>query len=238
MWTICKKEWNQFFAGLSGYIAIILFLLVNGLFLFVLRDNILDSGFATLDPFFNLAPWVFIFLIPALSMRMITDEYRSGTLEILGTRPLSRIHIIAGKFFAVLLILLLVLIFTSVYVITVDALADSSVDYGALVGSYIGLFLLGCTFAAISICCSSFTSSAVPAFLLSAFACLVMYFGCSSLSALPALAGGADYYIDMIGMDFHYRSISRGVVDSRDVIYFLSLICLFLFLASKNLKKK
>jgi len=238
MWTICKKEWNQFFSGLSGYMAIILFLLVNGLFLFILQDNILDSGFATLDPFFNLAPWVLIFLIPALSMRMITDEYQSGTLEILGTKPLSRMQIIAGKYAAVLSILLLVLVFTLTYVFTLDSLSDASPDYGAIAGSYFGLFLLGALFAAISICCSSFTANAIVAFLLSAFVCLLMYFGCGSISSLPVFTGGTDYYIDMFGIDFHYRSISRGVIDSRDIIYFLSLIFLFLFIAAKNLKKK
>lgn len=238
MWTICKKEWNQFFSGLSGYMAIILFLLLNGLFLFFLSDNILDSGFATLDPFFRLAPWVLVFLIPALSMRMITDEYRSGTLEILGTRPLSRMQIIGGKYLGVLLILLPVILSTITYVITIRSLSDAPVDMGAIAGSYLGLFFLGAVFAAISICCGSFTSNAIVAFLISAFSCLVMYFGCSSISTLPQFAGGADYYIDMFGIDFHYRSISRGVIDSRDLLYFLSLIFLFLFIAEKNLKKK
>lgn len=238
MWTICKKEWSQFFSGLSGYVAIFLFLMINGLLLFVLQDNILDSGFATLDPFFRMAPWVLTFLIPALSMRMITDEYRSGTLEILFTRPLSKFQIIGGKYLAVLLILAVVLLPTISYVFTISSLTDSPVDFGAVAGSYLGLFFLGAVFASISICCGSLTSNAIVAFLLSAFACLVMYFGCSSISALPVFTGGADYFIDMIGIDFHYRSISRGVIDSRDMIYFFSLIALFLVLAERNLKMK
>ncbi len=240
MWSICKKELNQFFSNLSGYIAIILFLLVNGLFLFVLKDsNIFDFGYATLDQFFELAPWVLIFLVPAITMRLLSDEFKTGTFEILQTRPLTKWQIAGGKYISVLLVLIFVIVPTFIYIITIKNLsAGGGIDGGGIAGSYIGLFLLAAVFAAIGLCCSSFTNNAVVAFLISAFACLLLYFGFNAVSNLPSFQGRADYYIGMIGIDFHYRSVSRGLLDSRDVIYFASLILLFLVITVKNLQKR
>ncbi len=240
MWSICKKELNQFFSNLTGYIAIILFLLINGIFLFMLRDSsIFEFGYATLDKFFELAPWVLMFLVPAIAMRSISDEFRSGTFELLKTRPLTAWQIVAGKYFSILLVILIVIVPTFIYIVTIKMLsASGSIDSGGIAGSYLGLFLLAAVFAAISLCCSSFTSNAVVSFLVSAFTCLILYFGFSALSELPGLQGGADYYIEMLGIDFHYRSISRGVLDSRDLIYFLSIIFLSLLITTKNLQKK
>ncbi len=240
MWSICKKELKQFFSNLTGYIAIILFLLVNGLFLFVLKDsNIFDFGYASLDKFFELAPWVLVFLIPAITMRTLSDEFKAGTFEILQTKPLTRWQIVLGKYISVLIVLLFVIIPTFVYVITIHALsAQGGIDSGGITGSYIGLFLLAAVFASIGVCCSGFTNNAVVAFLISAFACVLLYFGFSAISKLSVFQGSADYYIEMLGIDFHYRSISRGVLDSRDAIYFISIIFLFLLVTVKNLHKK
>ena len=240
MISIARKELHQFFSSLTGYITIILFLIVNALYLFVLKDsNIFDFGYATLLSFFELAPWIFIFLIPALAMRSFADEYRSGTFETLQTRPLTSWQIVWGKYLAVIIVIIISLIPTFLYVITIHSLsASGGIDGGAITGSYMGLFLLASVFAAISIWCSSLTSNAVVAFLLSVFACLILYFGFSAISKLPVFTGNADYYIEMIGIDFHYQSISRGVVDTRDVIYFLSIIFFFLFSTQKNLRKK
>jgi len=240
MWSICKKELQQFFSNLTGYITIVLFLLVNGLFLFVLPDsNIFDFGYASLDKFFELAPWILLFLVPAITMRTLADEFKGGTFEILQTRPLSRWQIILGKYFSVLIVLLFVIIPTLIYVFTIKSLStQGGIDSGGILGSYTGLFLLAAVFAAIGISCSGFTSNAVVAFLISAFVCLVLYFGFNALSRLSFFANGADYYIEMLGIDFHYRSISRGVLDSRDVIYFTSIIFLFLLITVKNLRKK
>ncbi len=240
MWSICKKELQQFFSNLTGYITIILFLLVNGIFLFVLNDsNIFDFGYASLDKFFELAPWILLFLVPAITMRTLADEFKGGTFEILQTRPLTKWQIVLGKFFSILIVLLFVIIPTIIYIITIKVLsAQGSIDSGGILGSYIGLFLLAAVFAAIGICCSGFTNNAVVAFLISAFACLVLYFGFSALSKLPFFTNGSDYYIEMMGIDFHYRSISRGVMDSRDMIYFVSIIFLFLLVTVKNLHKK
>ena len=240
MFSIARKELHQFFSSLTGYITILLFLLVNGLFLFVLKDsNIFDFGYATLDKFFELAPWILLFLIPAITMRTLSDEFRTGTFEILQTRPLSRWQIILGKYFAVLTVILFSLLPTLIYVFTIRSLsATGSIDSGGITGSYIGLFFLAAVFSAIGLCCSGLTNNAVIAFLISAFACLVLYFGFNSISKLPMLQGSADYYVEMLGIDFHYRSISRGVVDTRDIIYFLSIISFFLMLSVKNLRKK
>lgn len=240
MWSICKKEINQFFSNLTGYIAIILFLLLNGIFLFVLPDSsILDYGYASLDKFFDLAPWVLLFLVPAIAMRSLSDEFKTGTFEILKTKPLTPWQIALGKYLSVLLVILIVIVPTFVYIVTIKTLsASGTIDTGGIAGSYLGLFLLAAVFAAISICCSSFTGNAVVAFLISVFACIVIYFGFSAISKLPFFKGSMDYYIEMLGIDFHYRSISRGVLDSRDLIYFASVIWLALTITVKNISKK
>ena len=240
MWSICKKELNQFFSNLTGYIAIILFLLINGVFLFMLNDSsIFEFGYASLDKFFELAPWILMFLVPAITMRSLSDEFKAGTFEILKTKPLSSWQIVLGKYFSILVVLLLAILPTVIYIITIKVLAaQGGIDSGGITGSYIGLFLLAAVFAAIGLCCSGFTSNAVVAFLISAFSCLLIYFGFNALSKLSFFANGLDYYIEMLGIDFHYRSISRGVLDSRDLVYFLSIIFLFLLITVKNLHKK
>ncbi len=240
MWSICKKELNQFFSNLTGYIAILLFLLINGIFLFVLQDSsIFEFGYANLDKFFDLAPWVLLFLIPAITMRSLSDEFKAGTFEILKTKPLTYWQIVLGKYFSVLTILIFVIIPTFIYVITIRTLSvTGNIDSGGIAGSYVGLLLLGAVFAAISICCSGFTNNAVVAFLISAFACIIIYFGFNAISKLSVFKGTADYYVEMMGIDFHYRSISRGVLDSRDIIYFASIIFLSLMVTVKNLHKR
>jgi len=239
MWSICKKELRQFFSSLTGYIAIIVFLLANGLMLFVFKDNILDFGYATLDRFFELAPWILLLLIPAITMRSFADEFKGGTFEILQTRPLSRWQIVGGKYLGSLFVVLIALLPTIVYFFSIQALSSNEgIDTGATIGSYIGLFFLAAVFTAIGICISSFTSNAVVAFIISLIACVLLYYGFNAISQLAGLEGGADYYIEMLGIDFHYKSISRGVIDIRDIIYFLSLIFLFLTITDRNLLKR
>ena len=240
MWSVCKKEFRQFFSSLTGYIAIVVFLLLNGLFLFVFPDtNMLDFGYATLDKFFELSPWILLLLIPAITMRSFADEFRSGTYEILQTKPLSRWQVILGKYSGSLLVVLIALLPTVIYAYSVQQLAvEGGIDAGGTIGSYIGLVFLAAVFVAIGICCSSFTSNAVVAFILAAFVCFLIYTGFNAISRIPAVESGADYYIEMLGIDFHYRSISRGVVDSRDIIYFLSMIFLFLIITNRNLLKR
>ena len=240
MKSLFFKEIHQYFSNLTAYLAIVLFLLVNAVYLFILKDsNLFDYNYATLDSFFDLAPWVFIFLIPALGMRTFSDEFKSGTFEILRTLPLTRWQITGAKFLALLTISIVSLIPTLLYVYTIQSLsATGTIDGGAITGSYIGLFFLAAGFAAISLWCSGFTSNSIVAFLLSAFFCLILYFGFNALSKLPAFAGTVDYYLDMAGIQFHYRSMSRGVLDTRDVMYFLSVVFLFLFITVQNLSKR
>ncbi|HKH61899.1 MAG TPA: gliding motility-associated ABC transporter permease subunit GldF [Flavitalea sp.] len=240
MWFVCKKEFRQFFSSLTGYIAIVVFLLINGLFLFVFPDsNILDFGYATLDRFFELAPWILLFLIPAITMRSFSDEFRAGTFEILRTKPLSTWQLVAGKFMGSFLVVFIALLPTILYALTINSLSvQGGIDIGGTMGSYIGLIFLSAVFIAISICCSSFTNNAVVAFILSAFVCFIVYSGFNAISQIPALEAGADYYVEMLGIDFHYRSVSRGVIDSRDIIYFGSVIIFFLLFTNRNLAKR
>jgi ABC-2 type transport system permease protein len=239
MWSVCKKELRQFFSSLTGYIAIIVFLLVNGVLLFFFRDNIFDFGYATLDRFFQLAPWILLLLIPAISMRSFAEEFKTGTFEILQTRPLSRSQIVWGKYLGSLIVVLIALLPTLVYIISIQKLsAGEGIDMGATIGAYIGLFFLAAVFTAISICCSSFTNNSVVAFIAGLLGCALLYYGFNAISKLPALSGGADYYVEMAGIDFHYRSISRGLIDVRDIIYFISVILLCIAITSRNLLKR
>jgi len=213
--------------------------LVNGVMLFVFENNILDFGYATLDRFFQLAPWILLLLIPAITMRSFAEEFKTGTFEILQTRPLSRWQIVLGKYFGSLIVVIIALLPTIVYYISVQQLSSGEgIDTGATIGSYIGLVFLASVFTAIGICSSSFTNNAVIAFIISLVACALFYYGFSAISLMPSLSGGVDYYLEMIGIDFHYRSISRGVVDTRDMIYFVSVIFLFLAISNRNLLKR
>jgi len=240
MWAICKKELRGSFSNLTGYIAIIVFLLLNGLFLFVFPDwDILSYGYASLEKFFELAPWILLLLIPAITMRCLSEEFRMGTFEILQTIPVSRLQLVVGKYLASLLVVLIALLPTLLYFVCIQRLSgQGGLDVGGTIGSYIGLIFLCAVFTSIGVLCSSWTSNAVVAFIAAAFFCFILYSGFHAISTLPIFAASADYYIGMIGIDFHYRSISRGVVDSRDIIYFLSIIVLFLYLTNRNLARK
>lgn len=240
MWMICKKEWVQFFSSLTGYIAIIIFLLLNGLFLFVFPDtSLLDFGYASLNGFFDLAPWLLLFLVPTVTMRSLADEYKAGTFEILKTLPLTPAKIIWGKFFGALFIIIAALLPTILYSISIQQLSSSGgIDMGGTIGSYIGLVLLAAVFTAVGICTSSFTNNTVVAFITGAFLCFILYSGFDAISKLPLFKGNLDYYIEMIGINFHYKNISRGVIDTRDVIYFAVTIALFLLVTQRNLVKK
>ena len=240
MWMICKKEWNQFFSSLTGYVALIVFLLLNGLIFFVFPDtSLLDFGYASLDGFFSLAPWVLLFLIPTITMRSLADEYKAGTFELLKTLPLTSSQIVWGKFFGALLVVLLALAPTIIYAFSLQHLsAAGGIDVGATIGSYIGLFLLGAVFTSVGLCASSSTNNTVVAFISGAFVCLALYTGFDALSQLPFFSNGLDYYVQMFGINFHYKSISKGVIDIRDMIYFFAVILLFISVTKGNLDRK
>ncbi len=232
-------ELRHFFSSFTGYIAIIVFLLVNGLVLFVLRNNILDNGYASLENFFSFAPWILLFLVSAITMRSFSEEYSKGTFEVLQTQPVSGWNIVTGKFLGCLAVVLVALLPTLVYDITINHLAASGgIDPGAAAGSYLGLVLLSAVFVSLGVCISSFTSNAVISFIITLATCMLLYFGFTLISQLPAFKNGMDYYIEMLGIDFHYQSISRGVIDTRDVIYFASLIFFFLLITRHNIQKR
>jgi len=237
---ICKKEWQQFFSSLTGYIALVVFLLLNGLMLFVFPDtSLLDFGYASLNGFFSLAPWILLFLVATVTMRSLADEYKGGTFELLKTMPLSPAQIVWGKFFGALLVVVAALVPTILYAISIQSLSGTGgIDIGSTIGSYAGLILLGAVFTAVGICTSSFTNNTVVAFIAGAFVCFLLYSGFDAISKLPVFKAGLDYYIEMLGINFHYRSISRGVIDTRDVIYFAGMIVLFLVITERNLVKK
>ncbi len=239
MWIICKKEWQQFFSSLTGYLAIIIFLLLNGLLLFVFPDsNLLDFGYASLGNFFGIAPFILLFLVPTVTMRSIAEEYKSGTFELLKTLPLTPAQIVSGKFFGSLLIVVAALVPTIIYAISIQSLSSiGGIDIGATIGSYFGLIFLGAVYTAVGICASSFTNNTVVAFIAGAFVCFILFNGFDAISKLPVFKAGADYYIEMLGINAHYRSVSRGVVDLRDIIYFAGLIGLFLFITQRNVSK-
>ncbi|MGV3509939.1 MAG: gliding motility-associated ABC transporter permease subunit GldF [Sphingobacteriaceae bacterium] len=230
MLTLFYKEVNGFLSSLVAYITIGIFLLVMGLFLWVFPESsILEYGYAGLDSLFNTAPYIFMFMIPALTMRSLSEEQREGTFELLATRPLTDWQIVLGKYLACLIIVLFALIPTLVYYFTVYELGATrgNIDHGAVIGSYIGLFLLSGAFVAIGIFASSVTKNQIIAFAIAVFLCFFAFSGFDSLSQLLSLRS-IDTFITSLGINEHYQSISRGLLDTRDLIYFLSFIGLFL----------
>lgn len=235
MVPIFKKELSQFFSSLTGYLAIGVFLLLMGLFLFIFPDtSILDFGYATPDRFFELAPWILLLLAPAVGMRSFSDEFKTGTWEILKTKPITVWQIIGGKFLASLTVALLALAPTVVYIFTIKSLSiNGSIDGGGILGSYLALFFLTLVFTSIATCCSALSANAVIAFILSALLCFIMYQGFHAVSQIPVLQGGADYWIALLGIDAHYLSMSRGMVALKDLLYFVIMAALFLTIAYK-----
>ena len=231
MYALFKKEISNFLSSLIGIMVIVVFLLITGLFLWVFQSdfNVLNFGYANLDGLFILAPWVFLFLVPAVTMRSFAEENRTGTIEMLLTKPLSDWQIIFAKFLASVALVLLALIPTGVYYFSVYRLGFpmGNLDSGSILGSYIGLFLLSASFISIGIFCSAVTNNQILAFILSVFLCGFIYIGFEFIYSL-SLFGPIDLFIQRLGISAHYSSISRGVVDTRDILYFLSVIALFL----------
>lgn len=233
MLAIYLKEIRQFFSSLIGYIAVIVFLLFLGLIVWVFPDvNILDTGYAGLDSFFYYAPMIFLILIPAITMRSFAEEIKTGTIELLSTRPVTDFAMILGKYFAALTLVLIAIVPTLIYFYSVYMLASpvGNVDVGGIAGSYFGLFFLGAVFTAVGIFCSSITSNEIVAFMLAFFLSLILYFAFYYISHFGVFIGKNDYFVESLGLAAHYDSMGKGVIDSRDVVYFISVIGLFLLL--------
>lgn len=230
MITLLKKELNGFFSSLIGYLSIIVFLLVMGLFVWIIPDtSVLDFGYATLEPFFFIAPMVLMFLIPAITMRMFSEEYNSGTIELLVTKPITDTQIIIAKFLASFILVTFALLPTLVYYYSVYQLGSpvGNIDTGAFIGSFLGLLGLSAGFTSIGLFCSSVTRNQIVSFIFALFLCFFLYMGFDFISRMPGFIGKYDFILEQLGMMAHFDSISRGVVDTRDVIYFISIILLF-----------
>jgi|TARA_B100001059_G_scaffold74338_1_gene71919 ABC-2 type transport system permease protein len=240
MLSIFKKEIRSFLSSLIAYVVIVVFLLIIGLFTWVFTDgNVLILGHANLDILFFMAPWVFTFLISAITMRSFSEELKQGTFEILSTKPITDIQIILGKFFASVALVVFALLPTVVYVYSIYKLGQpqGNLDMGATMGSYIGLLLLGASYVSIGLFASVITPNQIVAFILGLFLCFFFYVGFQQLSNL-SLFGSYDSFIQNLGIQLHYDSISRGVVDSRDLAYFVSLIFTFISLTFLTLRRR
>jgi len=241
MYTLLRKEISTFLSSLIGYAVIIVFLLVNGLFLWVfpLQFNILDYGYASIDNFFMLAPWVFLFLIPAITMRSFAEEHKTGTMEMLLTKPITDIEIILAKYLAGLILVIIAIIPTLIYYVTVYKLGmpPGNLDHGGTWGSYIGLIFLGAGFVAIGIFASAISNNQIVSFLIAVFLSGFMYIGFEFIYDL-AIFGSFGLLVSQLGINYHYAGMSRGVIDTRDVLYFLSLITVFLMLTRFRLERR
>lgn len=239
MSQIFKREISSYFNSLVAYIVIGVFLIFSGLVTWFFPDsNVLDYGFADLGSFFQLTPYLFFFLIPALTMRLFADEFKSGTYELLLTKPLNIREIIGGKFFAAWATILAALLPTLVYYFSVYQLGNpvGNIDTASVIGAYAGLFLLAGVLVSIGLFTSSLTDNQIIAFVLGAAICLLLYDGLHQFSKL--FSGKTQYYIDYLSLNFQFESLSRGVIDSRNVIYLVSCTLLFLFFTQLRLLRK
>jgi ABC-2 type transport system permease protein len=241
MLTIFKKEIIGFFSSLTGYVVIVVFLLLNSLFIWVFKGemNVLENSYASLDTLFALAPWVFLFLVPAITMRMFAEEKRSGTLELLITRPVREIEIVTAKFLAAWTLVLMAIIPTFIFYISISLLGSppGNIDAGGTWGSYIGLLFLGGIYTAIGIFSSSLSENQIVAFILAVLFSFLFYLGFNYIGSISQ-SGEIIYMIEKFGIDSHYQSISRGVIDSRDIIYFFSVITVFIYLTKTILQSR
>jgi len=234
MLVVWKKEVLAFFRSIIGYLVMIVFLLMLGLIMWVFPDtSVLYYPYASMDQLFDLAPYVFLFLIPAITMRSFAEEIQNGTLEWLTSKPLSDVKILLGKYLASWTLVVLALVPTLLYYLSIYELGSpkGNIDTGAVMGSYIALILLAGSFTAIGVFASAITRNQIVAFLAAAFLCFAFHSFFDMISRMPIFTGGLDNMIQKMGIEYHYRSISRGLVDTRDILYFVLLIAAFLQLS-------
>lgn len=239
MWALYKKELTGFFGSLTGYIVIAAFLMANALFMWLLPGNIFESGYAVIDPLFMNAPFIYLILIPAITMRSFAEEKKAGTIESLLTKPITDIKIVLAKYSAGLTVVIFSLIPTLIYVLSIYQLASplGDIDLGSIWGSYLGLLLLGSVYVAVGIFTSTLTENQIIALIYSVSICLFLTWGLDMISRFNNLKF-IDLLILNLGISEHYNSISRGVIDTRDVLYFTSANILFLFAANLMLQKR
>jgi ABC-2 type transport system permease protein len=231
MYSIFKKEISAFMSSIIAYLVIAVFLTMTGLFMWVFPEtSILNYNFATMEQLFSIAPLIFLFLIPAITMRSFAEERQRGTIEFLSTKPITTFEIVMGKYCANFTLVLLALLPTLIYYYSVYQLGSpkGNLDNGAIAGSYIGLFFLAAAFVAIGMLASSLTENQIVAFILGSFLCFIVHWAFGYFARLPIFFGGLDQIINGIGMNAHYTSISKGAIDTRDVIYFMSVTSVFI----------
>ena len=242
MFALFKKEINSFFGSLTGYIVILVFLCFTGLITWVFPGsdfNILENGYATLDSLFILGPWLFMFLIPAVTMRMFAEEQRSGTIELLLTKPLTDFQIVVAKYWSAFLLVICALLPTLVYFFSIYFLSTpvGNIDIAGIAGSYIGLLFLCSSFVSIGLFSSVLTGNPIVSFIMAVILSFFFYTGFEFLSSLIKNSNLSNI-LSLIGINSHYTSLSRGIIDSRDLVYFISLTLLFLFLSRFILEKR
>ena len=240
MWSICKKEWTQYFSSLTGYLIISFYLVVNGLLLFVIPNyNLLDFGYASLQVYFDFAPWFLLLLVPAITMRSFSDEFKQGTYEVLHSLPFSSLQLVLGKLLGSLLIVIAAIAPTIFYGVVLDALsATGGIDWGATFGSYIGLIFLGAVYTAVGVFASSLTKNSAIALLVSIIISILLLQSFDWLSTVSFFANGYDFYIKQLGLSLHYNNMSKGLIKLTDMIYFISILVLFILGTIENLKGK
>lgn len=235
MIAILKKELNTFFTSPIGYLVIAVFLIMNGLFLWVFKNdfNILNAGFADLNGFFFIAPWFLLFLIPAVTMRSFSDEFKLGTIEILKTKPIRNSQIVVGKFLGAFLLIVLALVPTLIYVFSIVRLGNpvGNLDWGSTIGSYLGLLLLAASFTSIGLFTSTLSNNQIVAFILGVIFSFLMFYGFGAVADLDL-----GEIFRKFGMQEHFISMSRGIIATVDVVYFLSITVFFLVLTYFKLK--
>lgn len=241
MLAIYKKELNDFFSSLIGYVAIIFYLVITGFFVWIYPgDNILQNGHADLNKLFELGPLVLLFLVPAITMKSFAEEFNLGTIEFLLTKPISDLQIILGKFFACFTIVIIAVLPTLVYVYSIWELGmpKGNIDLGAIITSFIGLILLGGVFISIGLFSSLMTKNTILAFIIGLFICYFFFRGFSDLSNLPFIYGKYDHFVESLGIHSHFIAIQKGVIESRDLIYFISLSITFLAISKLFMNKR
>ena len=230
MLQVLSKEFSSFLNSLIAYVVIGVFLLAMGLLMWVFPDtSVMDYGYADMQTLFSLAPYVFIFLIPAITMRSFAEEKKAGTMELLFTKPLSDWDIILGKYLSAFLLALFALLPTIVYYYCIYMLGNpkGNLDTPGIIGSYLGLSMVAAAFCAVGIFASCITPNQIVAFVVGAFLCFLLFSGFESISSLPLLATNS-LGVKQFGILFHYESLSRGLIDTRDLIYFFSLVLIVL----------
>ena len=238
MLAILNKELRSYFASPIAYLVIGLFLVLSGLFLWVFKGayNVFDNGFSDLSSFFLLAPWLFLFIIPAIGMKSFAEERKLGTLELLFIKPTSTLAIVMGKFLGIFLLLLFALTPTLLYVYSIGELGITTANYdlGIVIGSYFGLLFLVASYCAISIFCSSITENQVVAFILAVVICLFFYYGFQGISTL--FPNQNVLWIVNLGMQAHFNNVAKGIIDTKDLIYFCSISFFFIYITVQHLK--